>query len=111
MAIIFVICICGSITCTGLISCVVFIAGSVIFGCPCVYLFLKFGIRRQRKKDKDELLKGLLEQGQNSQELKNDENDQFFEKIDLSFFNLDFNDFKIEKDIGLLWDFFFRFWF
>ena len=66
---------------------------------PSFYCCLKFSIKKQRKKDKDELLKGLLENQKESVEMDESLNNGL-EKIDLSFFNVDYNDYKIEKDIG-----------
>ena len=82
-------------------SCLLIFLFIFIFICgPCFWCCVKTRVKMQRKREKDELLQGLLEQKTNV-EIDGEKDGSAFAKMsDLSFFNLNYEDYKIERDIG-----------
>ena len=95
IAICFALCVCCICTC--------FLLGCGTTFCPCLYVFVRRGVKKQRNIEKQRLLQGLLEDKElgNVDTTTNEEkNISPLDKIDISLFNLNFDDYKIEKDIG-----------
>ena len=88
----FLICCCG--TTIGMIVISIF---------PCFSFCVKRRVKKQRIIEKQRLLQGLLEDKEMDGIIDDNENKEQknpFEKIDISILNLNFEDYKIEKEIG-----------
>jgi len=85
-----IICLCG-------LAIVLIILTSI----PCFTICVKSRVKKQRNLEKQRLLQGLLEDKE-MESVDNNENNEnnLLEKVDMSIFNLNFEDYKIDKDIG-----------
>lgn len=87
----------GFILCVFLVSCVFILTcvACLIVSVPCFLCCVKKRVKQQVNRQKEELLEGLLKQDQKELETSPD-----ILNVDVSSFNLDYNDFKIEKEIS-----------
>jgi len=80
----------------------------VVAAFPCISFCVKRRVKKQRSIEKQRLLQGLLEdkEMENVEIQENNQNNNLLEKVDLSIFNLNYDDYKIDKEIGKIIPFF-----